>query len=155
MLSIYLVIKISVFFYWKRTGTEEIFEKSKSSAIPTISIVNHLISKRKANDERLRKQYLALNQPDKLKIKTFRIFRRNGENLRTLVAKTRRKIRLNKKQQALFKQRTLTLVNTGAPRRGKQVFCSEARSCNSCINYCIYVTAPQCFNIASFVFVLN
>ena len=71
----------------------------------TISIVNQLISKR---EPRISKQYLALRQPDKLEIKVFQIFRR--ETFRTLVAKTKRKNILNKKQCAMFEQHTLILV---------------------------------------------
>ena len=44
-----------------------------------------------------------LHQPDKSEIKIFRFICRYGKNLKTTGAK--RKIRLNKKQLALFKQR--------------------------------------------------
>ena len=103
--------KISSIVYCQRIGTEELFEKLKNSGILTISIANHLISKRKAKDTRFRNQYLALHQPDVLEIKTFRIIRRYHENLRTFVAKTKRENRLNKKQRVLFKQQTLILVH--------------------------------------------
>ena len=47
---------------------------------------------------------------DKLEIKAFRIIRRYGKNLRIIVAKTKRKNRMNRKQSALFRQRYLILV---------------------------------------------
>ena len=46
----------------------------------------------------------------KLEIKAFRIIRRYGKNLRIIVAKTKRKNRMNRKQSALFRQRSLILV---------------------------------------------
>ena len=79
--------KIGNIVYCQRIGTKETFEKLKNSVIVTISIANHLISKGKAKDTRFRRQYLALHQPDVLKIKTFRIIRRYDENLRTFLGK--------------------------------------------------------------------
>ena len=83
--------KISATAYCHCSGTEETFEKLNNSCILTISRVDHLISKRMAKNKWLRKQYLALHQPDKLEIKFFQIFRRHGENIRTIIAKTKRK----------------------------------------------------------------
>ena len=65
------------------------FEKLKNSGSLTISIVDHLMSKRKAKDKFLQKQCLALHQPNKIEIKIFRIIRRHGKNLKMLFAKTK------------------------------------------------------------------
>ena len=89
--------KISTIVYCQRNGIEKIFEKLKSLGILAISIVDRVIWKRKAKDKHLRKQYLTLHQPDKLEIKTFQIIHRYGENLRTLVAQTKRKNRFQQR----------------------------------------------------------
>ena len=77
--------KISAIVYCQRIGTEEIFEKLKNSSILTISIVIHLISKRKAEDTGFRKHYLALHQPDVLEIKLSRSFADTTKTLELLL----------------------------------------------------------------------
>ena len=86
------------------------FEKLKSSSFLIISIVDHLISKRKAKEKILREQYLSLPQPVELEIQFFWIVRRYGNNLKIIVAKNKKQNRLNKKQRALFRQRILLVV---------------------------------------------
>ena len=66
--------KISAIVNCQRTGTEEILEKVNNSGSLTTSIVNHLISKHKAKDKRLRQKYLPLHQPDKQEVKHSRSF---------------------------------------------------------------------------------
>ena len=91
--------KISAIVNCQRTGTEEILEKVNNSGILTTSIVNYLISKRKAKDKRLRQKYLPLHQPDKLEVKHSRSF---AGTARAKGGGGGEK--MHKKQRAIFKQ---------------------------------------------------
>ena len=97
--------RIKAVVYCKRQGVPDIFENLKNTVF-TVHILKDLISKRKARDRKLLKQYSLLHQLHELELKSLTLILKYSGKLPALVRKSRPK-KLNKRRRRAKRNRLL------------------------------------------------
>ena len=95
--------RIKAVVYCKRQGVPDIFSSLKKTLL-TVHILKDLISKRKARDRKLLKQYSSLHQLHELELKSLTLVFKYSANFYFLIQKSRPK-KLNKRRRRALRNR--------------------------------------------------
>lgn len=95
--------KVKALVYCRRDGTPDIYSSLKGKFL-TLNVVKDIISKRKAKDKSLLKNYRSLHQKHELELKTLSIILHYSDNLNRILSKSQPK-RLNKRRRRALRKK--------------------------------------------------